>query len=648
MLNHKISIRLSIIVLLSLTNQFRAAAIDPVERGNLVTEGVPSIPTTVRERVHRYQSARSARFAGWTKDGGILMETRFGETNQIHRLERPLGARRQITFYSEPVSVSDVSPNGNSFVFRKDTGGDELHQAFVFDLRTGETLRLTEPKTRNKSAIWSGDGRYVAWSRGTSGDPDFDIMISDTTDPQSTRRVALEGKGYLLPVDWSPDGTRLLVNRCVSGRECQLYVLDVDTGNLKEVRPDLKVSWGTGEFTADGKSVIAITDHDSDFQRIVLVSLHTGELEALSTDEPWDVEMAALSSDRQTIVYTLNVGGLSKVRLIDLESGADITGPVLPPGIAEDFRFSPNDRQVAFTFSSYKSPGDIWSFDVASLNLTRWTQSEIGGLNPEGFIEPKLFKYRNADNAKIPAWVYTPTDSIGPHPVLIYIHGGPEYQYRPQFDDPIFQYWLAELGIAIVAPNVRGSTGYGKKYHVLDDGFNRKKSVEDIGALLDWIAEQPDLDQSRVIVYGRSYGGYMVLATMVDYAGRISGGVEAVGISNFVTFLENTKGYRRNLRRAEYGDERDPDMRAFLEKISPANNAHLIKRPLFIIQGANDPRVPVSEAEQMLEAARANDVEVWYLLAKEEGHAFRKQANVVYRDMAISMFLRKTFDLGER
>ncbi|MCB0586764.1 MAG: S9 family peptidase, partial [Phaeodactylibacter sp.] len=217
---------------------------------------------------------------------------------------------------------------------------------------------------------------------------------------------------------------------------------------------------------------------------------------------------------------------------------------------------------------------------------------------------------------------------------------GPESQYRPGFS-PIFQYYLKELGIAVIAPNVRGSAGYGKNFLKLDNGYKREDSVKDIGKLLDWIKEQPELDESRVAVMGGSYGGYMVLSSMAHYNGRLRCGVDIVGISNFVTFLENTKSYRRNLRRVEYGDERDPHMRRHLERISPTTNAHKITRPMLIVQGMNDPRVPVSEAEQMLRAIRNNGGEAWYLLAKDEGHGFRKKPNRDYYNKAVILFLQR-------
>jgi dipeptidyl aminopeptidase/acylaminoacyl peptidase len=276
--------------------------------------------------------------------------------------------------------------------------------------------------------------------------------------------------------------------------------------------------------------------------------------------------------------------------------------------------------------------------------LTRWTYSEVGGLDTSLFIEPELVAYPTFDSGQggpdaIPAWVYKPAGK-GPWPVIISIHGGPESQARPAFAST-YQLWLSKLGAAVIVPNVRGSSGYGKHFLSLDNGFKREDSVKDIGALLDWIATQPDLDEDRVAVFGGSYGGYMVLASGVHYSDRLKAAVDIVGISNFVTFLENTQDYRRDLRRAEYGDERDPDMRAHLEKISPLNSVDRITVPMMVVQGENDPRVPVTEAIQVVEALRANGQPVWYMNALNEGHGYRKKENRDIYQQATTMFFQK-------
>ena len=414
-------------------------------------------------------------------------------------------------------------------------------------------------------------------------------------------------------------------------------MLDLTSGDLTQINPDDTVSYSGGALLGDG-SIITATDKDSEFTNLVRIA-PDGAVTNYTADIEWGVSDWTLSPDGNTVAFTLNEGGLGTIHLLEVESGHVRPGPTLPVGIASGLVFSRSGSHVGFTFNAATSPADAWSFDVATLNLTRWTEAETGGLNPGTFIEPTLFDYPNADGMDIPAFIYKPKGE-GPHPVIISIHGGPEGQSRPGFVSS-FQYWANELGIAVVVPNVRGSTGYGKTYVSLDNGLNRKKSVEDIGALLDWIGTQPDLNSDKVIVYGGSYGGYMVLASMIDYADRLAGGIDIVGISDFKTFLENTEGYRADLRRAEYGDERDPVIAAFFDEISPLKNASKITKPLFVIQGYNDPRVPYTEAEQILEAVKANGVKAWFMMAMDEGHGFRKKSNREAQREAETLFLQE-------
>lgn len=607
-----------------------------VTRGNLVTENVPTAPIELKERLQRYENVRGHSFQDWTGDGGILISTRFGNVNQIHEVRFPLGARRQLTFYTETVGSADVSPAGGAFLFAKDRGGDEYFQSYLYNLSTGDVTQFSEPGSRNGSGLWSDDGNLVAWARTSAGDPNNDVLVADPATPES-RRVVLEGEGAIGPVDWSADGTTLLLQRYISIAKSRLFTLDVATGTLTELNPEDDVAYSGGALLADG-SVLTVTDKDSEFANLVRLS-PDGTVANYTGDIDWDVSSWALSPDETTVAFTLNEGGLGTIRLLDVASGQVRPGPTLPVGIASGLTFSPSGTQVGFTFNGATSPADAWSFDIATLNLTRWTEAETGGLNTANFLTPEMFSYPNTDGMDIPAFIYRP-EGAGPHPVIVSIHGGPESQSRPGFNST-YQYWANELGLAVVVPNVRGSSGYGKTYVSLDNGLNRKKSVEDIGALLDWIATQPDLDASRVVVHGGSYGGYMVLASMIDYGDRLAGGVNIVGISDFKTFLENTEGYRVDLRREEYGDERDPVVAAFFDEISPLKNAHKITKPLFIIQGFNDPRVPYTEAEQILAAVKANGVMHWFMMAMDEGHGFRKLPNREAQREAETLFLQE-------
>lgn len=609
-------------------------------RGNLVTESVPETPADISERLAAYENVRGHGFLDWADNDTILISTRFGDTAQVHTVQSPMGARRQLTFFDEPVGSANASPAGGSFLFARDKGGDEYFQGYHFDIESGRISRFTQAGTRNGTALWSDDGRLAAWAQTRPGDPDNDIMAGDPTDASSVRLV-LEGEGATGPVDWSDDGTKLLLQRYISITHSRLYILNLADSSLTEVNPGKQTAYSGGTLLADG-SVLTASNLDGEFTDLIRIA-PDGAIMNYTDRFNWDVSDWDVSPDATRVAFTLNEGGLGTIRLLDLQTGAVTPGPALPVGIASGLTFSPEGDKVGFTFNAATSPADAWSFDVATRALTRWTQAETGGLNPAGFVEPILFDYPNWDGMDIPAFIYRPAGD-GPFPVIISIHGGPEAQSRPGFSSA-FQYWVKELGLAVIVPNVRGSSGYGKTYVSLDNGLNRKKPVEDIGALLDWIDEQADLDSDRVIVYGGSYGGYMVLASMIDYPERIAAGIDIVGISDFRTFLQNTEGYRADLRRAEYGDERDPVVAQFFDEISPLRNAARITSPLFVIQGYNDPRVPYTEAEQILEAVRTNGVETWFMMAMDEGHGFRRKSNRKAQREAETMFLEKVLGM---
>lgn len=616
------------------------AAAARITKGNLVIEGVPEAPAALKERLTRYENVRGHGFQDWTGEGGILISTRFADVSQIHEVRFPGGARRQLTFYTETVGSADVSPAGGAFLFAKDRGGDEYFQSYRFHLGTGDITQYSEPGSRNGSALWSDDGSFVAWARTSAGDPNNDVLIANPADPAS-RRVILEGDGAIGPVDWSADGKTLLLQRYVSVAKSHIYNLDVASGTLTEINAGDDVAYSSAALLPDG-SVLTATDKGSEFQNLVRIA-QDGTVTNYTSNLGWDASDWALSPDEKTAAFTLNENGLGTIRLLDVASGQVRAGPTLPVGIASGLVFSPSGAQIGFTFNGATSPADAWSFDIATLNLTRWTEAETGGLNTANFIAPGMMTYKNAEGMDIPAFIYTP-EGPGPHPVIISIHGGPESQSRPGFSST-YQYWAKELGLAVVVPNVRGSSGYGKTYVSLDNGLNRKKSVEDIGALLDWIATQPQLDASKVVVHGGSYGGYMVLASMIDYGDRLAAGVNIVGISDFKTFLENTEGYRVDLRRVEYGDERVPEVAAFFDAISPLKNASEITKPLFTIQGFNDPRVPYTEAEQILAAVKANGVMAWFMMAMDEGHGFRRKSNREAQREAETLFLQEVLGI---
>ena len=622
-----------------------AQTVDRREIGNQILENVPVAPASIRESLARYQNARSASFGDWLPTGGMVIVTRFGNTNQLHVVAGPGADRSQITFYDEPVASPHVLP-GDRILFSKDTGGDEWFQLFLRDA-DGKTVQLTEPGTRNQSPAWSKDGSVLVWSRATKGSADYDVIMRDAS---GATKVIYKGEGQVSPLAVSPDGKTVLLGRYFSISQSKRWLLDVASGKLTELNPPkkgaAKIAYGGGKFTPDGKAVLLLSDEGSDFLRLVQVDLATGAKTNVSGDRPWDVEDFALSDDGRVLAYVVNEDGYSKLVVQDFRTRRALPQPDLPAGVVGDIAFSPDGAKLGFSLATPTAVSDAWSWSVADGKLDRWTASELGGLNSQALATPNLVRYPSFDKRSIPAFVYKPKLSPGQKaPVIIDIHGGPEGQSRPIFN-PFHQHSVAELGAAVIVINVRGSSGYGRTYLNLDNAEKREDSVKDIGALLDWIKMQPDLDPDRVVVYGQSYGGYMSLAVMTHYSDRLAGGVERYGISNFVSFLQNTEAYRRDLRRAEYGDERDPKMLKAFETISPMNNVGKITKPMLVMQGWNDPRVPKSESDQVVAKLREKGVETWYVQFKDEGHGFLKKANNDRRREVETQFLRKVLGLG--
>jgi len=625
-----------------------ASAAERVERGALILENVPETPPDVREEIRRYQNTRAAGFAGFDTGGeGMLIRTRFAETAQVHHVAAPGGARRQLTFFDEPVGALEPSPAaGGVFAFTRDQGGDENFQVFVQS--DGAARMVSDGEGRKTAPVWSRDGARLAWTKTMDG-PTKGIVVADPDDPAG-RRTVFTGDGWWGPLDFAPDGETILLFHYVSINESELFLLDPETGETIEINPsEEKISYGGAVFGADAGTVYYTSDEGDEFRNLYRLDLVGGAAENLTADIAWNVEDVAVSPDGSLYAFTVNEAGRSRLEIRRARNDRPVAGPTLPAGVIGGLEFSPDGARLGFTLNATTSPGDVYTFAVKDRRegLVRWTTSEVGGLDTSAFAEPEFFDYPTFDEVdgaprRIPAFIYRPKGE-GPHPVIISIHGGPESQARPTFSST-YQYWVNELGAAVIRPNVRGSAGFGKTYVTLDNAFKREDSVKDIGALIDWIATQDDLDADRIVVFGGSYGGYMVLASMVHFDDRLAGGVDIVGISSFVTFLENTADYRRDLRRAEYGDERDPEMRAHLEKISPLNRADEITRPLFIIQGLNDPRVPASEADQILAAVRANGGEAWYMAARDEGHGFRKKSNRDAMTEAVAMFLMRLFN----
>ena len=632
------------------------------QQGTRISENIPPIPPELVERLNRYQNTRGAGVAGWTRDGCLLISTRFAETAQAHRVCQPMGMREQLTFHPEPVGGLTPAPANawrDGFVFAKDKGGDEFAQLYWFDAQTRATTLLTDGKrSQNGGTVISRDGGLLAYGSTARNGTDRDVWVRDTRSGE-TRALVTAG-GNWNAMDFSPDGKRLLVMKFVSAAESSPGVVDVATGKLELFPVDGgKAAFGGFAFAPDGKAVYFISDEPlegkpQEFRTLRHHDPVSGKFEVLSAHIPWDVGSLNIAEDGRHLAYVANEDGISKLHVLSLPDHREVRLPDLPIGVIGGVAFSPDGKRLALTVNSATSPSDAYVVDLAAATLTRWTQSEVGGLDASRFVAPTLVRYPTFDSVDgaqrtIPAFYYRPANVPKGRklPVVINIHGGPEAQALPTFS-PTAQFLANELGVAMLVPNVRGSSGYGKTWLSLDNAVKREDSVKDIGALLDWIAKQPELDASRVAVQGGSYGGYMVLASLMHYSDRIRAGVDIVGISHFGTFLENTESYRRDLRRAEYGDERTPEMKAVFDRISPLNHAGKITSKLFVAQGRNDPRVPYTEAEQIVKAVRGNGQPVWYLLYTDEGHGFAKKSNNDYYGAATILFWQQHLLGGDR
>ena len=616
---------------------------------NLVAEGVPGIPQTLADEVRRYTEARAAAFADWHPvRREVLVSTRFANAAQIHAVRAPGGARTQLTFESEPISVARYEPvAGDYFVFAKDTGGNEFFQLYRYDLADGRITLLTDGgRSQNTGISWSTKGDRIAYGSTRRNGADRDLYVLNPRNRTSDRLVLETAGGGWGVADWSPDDATLLVGERLSVSKSRLWLVDVRTGQKTALTADEEVAYEAAAFSRDGKGVYVTTDKGSEFLGLAYIDIATKAVTPIPVDIKWDIEGFDLSPDGRTLAFSSNEAGFSKVYLLDTQTRKARLVSAVPAGVVGALRWHPDGRDLAIALSAGGAPSDVYSVDVRSGGLTRWTESELGGITTGQLTAPQLVEWPSFDGRMISGFYYHPPSRFtGPRPVVINIHGGPESQSRPGFLARN-NYHLQELGVAIIFPNVRGSAGYGKTFLSLDNGLKREDSVKDIGALLDWIAKQPQLDASRVMVTGGSYGGYMTLAVATHYNDRIRAALDVVGISNFNTFLKNTESYRRDLRRVEYGDERQADIAAFFERTAPLNNAAKITRPLFVVQGGNDPRVPRTESEQMVARVRKNGTAVWYLMAKDEGHGFAKKGNQDFQFYATVMFIRRHL-LGE-
>jgi dipeptidyl aminopeptidase/acylaminoacyl peptidase len=615
---------------------------------NVTAEGLSPIPSSVAATFEGYAHYRRADLLGWhPSQRQILIGTAFGEYRQIHSVSGPGRTRTQLTFLPNPGVNSGAwfEPiKGSYFVFRRDIGsGAESSQLFRYDVATSAITMLTDGKSRYGWPVWSHRSGLIAVDSPRRNDKDRDLYVMDPTDPSTLRMVA-QLEGQWAADGWTPDDAAIIVRQILGG-EASIWRVDVKTGEKAALTPpqDGPAFWSTSYLSPDGRRIYAVSNRGGEFRRVWRGELSTGQWTAV-TPETASVETFALSPDGRTLAVVFDRDASSVLELFDAASMKLRHRPKLGAAVLSNLRWRPNSRELALNLASLRTYGDVYSVSADTGAVERWTYSETGAFNLEALPEPEIIRWKSFDGLAISGVLYRPPARFaGSRPVVLNIHGGPDdliARERPRFLGRS-AYLLNELGVALIYPNVRGTAGFGSTFLSLDNGELRENAVKDIGALLDWVAQQPFLDESRVSVTGASYGGYMTYAVMQMYPDRIRCGTAISAISNFVSYLEQTEPVRQNNRRAEYGDERDPKMRAMLTSISPSTRAAQTKRPLLIVHGRNDTRVPVAQAEEMYRAVRANGVSVGIAIFEDEGHMFVSRANTDYANLTWIMFLKE-------
>jgi dipeptidyl aminopeptidase/acylaminoacyl peptidase len=611
-----------------------ARSAPPIVRGNLILDGIPEQSALTADKIDKldaYLSAREARPLGFTTKGQVLIATRFGEVDELHLVDQALGALHQITFTREPVLRGAFSPdpNRNAFFYLADSAS-ESQQLFYQRVGDPTARRLSDGKSIAGAALWSSSGREIAFSTiaRDSGSCDIDIIDPDSG---ALPRLAA-GNECADPLDWSPDDRKLLLRQHVSAYEESLYIIDLGTGQKREVDPSpVKGALANAKFSRDGTGVYFISNRDGENAGLRSVNLFTAEKNDISGRGDVDVEQFALSKDGHYLAYVTDEGGADKLNIVDLQAHQDLVPPRLPaPGVVDSLSFDPDSKRLLFGLATATQPRDAYVLDVAANRVVPWTASEAGPLDRTKFVLPRLTQFPTFDrldgrSRELPLYIYEPA-SPGVHPVLIVLHDGPDARFRPTFD-PWIQYVVNELGFAVLAPNVRGSSGYGKSFAALARGDQREDAIKDVGALLVWLALDNRFDKTHVIVSGTGHGGSLALAALVNYGERLRGAVAMAPITDFIAFVGSTAPEMRGAAREEYGDERDADDRLFLRRISPLINAERITRPVLIAHGKNDRGVPIAQSDQLVIRLRARNQTVWYLKATDEGASFARWQN---------------------
>jgi dipeptidyl aminopeptidase/acylaminoacyl peptidase len=611
---------------------------------NIEAVGVPPVPASLARELAPYSSVYGLPLAGWDSERRETLLKGLSSVTWVSRVSSPGMKPQPSLIYIRENGIYDLyfQPQGKYLAYTRDAGGNEAFQLYLYEIGRLQSTMLSDGKSRNTEPVWSNAGNKIVYSSTPMGDSGVNLRLVDPFSPTNDRLIAKSSGSYFKAYDWSPDDKQIVFCDFTSNTASSLWLIDVATGNKTLLSPKSETSelYDYPQFSKDGKGIYVVTDHDSDMRRVAYVEVATRKLSYIPSSPKWDVDEFQLAPDGKTLAYITNEDGVSRLHLFDISAAKERVTPELPVGIISDPKWNKNSTDLAFNFKSPRTPNDVYSVNIETGKVELWAKSVTNGVETEKFSMPELIHWPTFDKRSISGFLYRPPAKFkGKRPVIVDIHGGPEEQHRPGFGDED-NYFLNELGVAKIYPNVRGSSGYGKAFLTLDNGIRREDAVKDVGALLDWIKTQPDLDADRVLVEGASYGGYIALSTAYLYGDRIRGAISESGITNLASFVELTEGWRRDIQRAEFGDERDPKLREFMDRTAPLNNAQKIKKPLLIIHGQNDPRVPVGDVTKLV-AGTKDRIPVWYILAKDEGHGFAQQSNRDYRTYATILFVKE-------
>jgi dipeptidyl aminopeptidase/acylaminoacyl peptidase len=610
---------------------------------------VPAAAESAAYPIDRYLNVRSASGPALSPDGTrIAFLTNITGFNQIWTVGAQGGWPEQVTFYPDRVQWVSWSPwpaPAGTLLFGKDTGGDERTQLYMASPDGSRITPLTaNPKVIHRFGALSHDGKRIAYSSNERAEAQFDVYVMDLETRKATRVLTHDGDNAASA--WSPDDRSLVIGRSNASLDDDLFLLDLGSSSLKRLTPHEgaavydDVSWPPGDL------IYLASDQGRDFLNVAAIDVRDPSPKATFVeDRAGDVQSVLFSLDGRRALIAYNEEGTTRLSLREGGlKGREMAAPQVPAGLSGGFEFSRDGRWLALRAESSTEPGDIWIHDTKTGAASRATASALAGIPRGSFVEPELVRFRSFDGLEVPAFLYLPATAGGGHPApcIVVVHGGPESQARPGFS-AVNQFFI-NRGYAVLAPNIRGSTGYGKKYHRLDDVRLREGAIEDVAAAARYLKGSGRVDPSRIAVMGGSYGGYMTLAAVTFHPDLWAAGVDIVGISNFRSFLKNTGAWRVKLRMSEYGDpEKDGE---FLDKISPFNFVEKIRAPLMVIQGANDPRVPRTEADQMVESLRRRGSPVEYLLFDDEGHGIVKLPNRIKAYTAVADFLDKHLALS--